>query len=66
MLTAGKFVVGKSADKSQNVRLNELFHNLKRSYMGFSYLLEVLQAHCVEKINECRKSRLPIPEFNWY
>ena len=43
---AGKFVPGKSADISQNVRLKELFQNLKKSYMqDFSYLLEVFQEH---------------------
>ena len=39
-------IAGKSADISQNIRLKELFQNLKKSYMqDFSYLLEVFQEH---------------------
>ena len=43
---AGKFALGETADISQNVRLDELFRNLKKSYIDFSYLLKVPQAHC--------------------
>ena len=39
-------IAGKSADISQNIRLKELFQNLKKSYMqDFSYLLELFQEH---------------------
>ena len=33
MQIAGKFALGKSADISQNVNLDELFQNLKKIYM---------------------------------
>ena len=35
MRIPGKFTIEKSADISQNVHLNVLFQNLKKSYMGF-------------------------------
>ena len=35
MRIAEKVALGKSADITQNVRLNELFQNSKKSYMGF-------------------------------
>ena len=44
MKNAGKFALGKS---SQNVHLDELFQNLKKVTWEFSYLIEVLEAHCV-------------------
>ncbi len=44
-------IAGKSADISQNVRFDGLFQKLMKSYMGFYFLLEVLQAHCVPDCN---------------
>ena len=35
MRIAEKVALGKSADITQNVRLNELFQNSKKSYMVF-------------------------------
>ena len=46
MRIAEKFALGKSADISQNVHLDELFQNLKNVTWDFSDILEVIQAHC--------------------
>ena len=39
------------------------FRISKKVTWDFSCLLEVLQAHCRDYINESRKSRLPITEY---
>ena len=47
MRIAEKVAIGKSADISQNVRLDELFQNIKKKVTrDFSDLFEVLQVHC--------------------
>ena len=56
-----KFAPGKSADISQNICLYGLFQNLKKTCMGFSYFLEVLQEHTVLYYRQ-RKLKVKI----WY
>ena len=47
MRIAEKFAIGKVLTYRKTF-VNELFQNLKKNDMGFFYLYEVLQVHCVK------------------